>query len=116
MPVIADDHEEWRASPLFGLMRLLGILLFAVLVAYWAVFMFYTAEKEMMGGPQAVVAWYRHIGTYIQGGPGGTVYISPWSAVRFLMQQSVLMAITVGLWFGVGRKLRKSHASWMLNR
>jgi hypothetical protein len=40
VPLITHDREDWRDSPLFRLMRLLGVLLFAVLVAYWAILVF----------------------------------------------------------------------------
>jgi hypothetical protein len=103
MRVIADDHENWRASPLFRLMRLLAVLLFAVLMGYWVIFVFYTMERGITGGPQAVLVWYEHFGTQVQSGPNGTFYIRPWSAPRFLMQQSVVLAVTVGLWFAVKR-------------
>lgn len=105
MPLNTPGREDWHDSPLFRLMRLLGVLLFAVLVAYWAIFVFYTLEKGIAGGPQTVLAWYRHVGSsYVQGGPDGSISFPRWSAARFLIQQGVLLAVTVGLWFAVGRR------------
>jgi len=110
VPLITHDQEDWHDSPLFRLMRLLGVLLFAVLVAYWVAFVFNTLEREITGGPQAVLAWYRHVGsTPLRSGPDGRFSFPRWSAARFLMQQGVLLAVTVGLWFAVLRRPVKTQ-------
>jgi hypothetical protein len=102
MRILADDNESWAASPLVRLMRLLGLLLLAVLLAYWLLFAVYTIRNLILGGPQAVLAWYEHLETgnrYSASSEG--LSFPQWSAARFLLRQAILLAITVGLWFGV---------------
>lgn len=78
------------------MMRLLRVLLFAVLMAYWGIFVLYTVEKAITGGPHAVIAWYEHVET--EGDLSRR-----WNAERFLLTQTAALAITVGLWLTVRR-------------
>jgi ABC-type nitrate/sulfonate/bicarbonate transport system permease component len=97
-----DDDESWAASPLVRLIRLLGLVLLAVLLAYWLIFAVYTIKNLILGGPHAVLAWYMHVdGGYLHIESDGKIIIPQWSAAKFVLQQGILLAVTVGLWFGV---------------
>lgn len=67
-------------------------MLFWLLGAYWAVFIGYTVKNLVVGGPGAVVAWYKHISHT----SGLSLH---WDWHWFLAQQVAMLAITVTLWF-----------------
>ena len=92
-----EREESWTESPLFGLIRLLGRLLLALLLAYWAIFIVYSIGKMLLGGPHEVKAWYEHIES-----EGSVVFLPHWSATAFLLRQLLIAAITGGLWLSVG--------------
>ena len=97
-----DDDESWAASPLVRLIRLLGLVLLAVLLAYWLIFAVYTIKNLILGGPHAVLAWYEHLDTgnrYSASSEG--LGFPQWSAAKFVLRQGILLGVTVGLWFGV---------------
>ncbi len=92
-----EPEESWAESPLFGLIRLLGRLLLALLLAYWVIFILYSIGKMVLGGPHEVVAWYAHIEQ-----EGSVVFLPHWNPVAFLLRQLLMAAVTAGLWFAVG--------------
>lgn len=83
------------------LLRFSCRLLFAFLMAYWVIFVFYSIEKLIVGGPDAVVGWYQDVSsplTSIDDGRGGVGFrVEPWSLWSFLMRQLVVLAITAAL-------------------
>jgi len=100
------SEETWRESPLFGLIRLLGRLLLALLLAYWVIFILYSIGKMVLGGPHAVVAWYAHLEA-----EGSAVFLPHWNPVAFLLRQLLIVGITAGLWLGVGPRRRGERLS-----
>ena len=97
-----NSEESWTASPLFGLIRLLGRLQLALLLAYWVIFIVYSIGKMVLGGPHEVMRWYEHIES-----EGNVVFLPHWSATAFLLRQLLMVAITAGLWVGVGPRRGK---------
>lgn len=94
-----------------AIIRLVIGFLFWMLIAYWAAFVFNTIYYLATGGPERVVHWYMHIsgGMQILSVSNGTavVRLTPWNPRRFLVNQIILLAITVALYF-ISRRLRDS--------
>jgi hypothetical protein len=83
-----------------SLLRLLRLGLFALLVAYWAIFIGYTTTRLVSGGPAAVVDWYRHINRPLQ-----------WQWGAFLARQIVILALTATLGFFELRTVNRTPES-----
>jgi hypothetical protein len=75
-------------------------------IAYWVIFIFYTAEEFVTGGSSAVVHLYKHIGSspIVQRGDGW--FIPKWSWEKFLAKQFAILAITLALYFVERRSKR----------
>jgi hypothetical protein len=75
--------------------------LFALLVAYWLIFLGYTIQKLTVGGTTAVVAWYQHVGSQLipadHGVDGVAFRLRPWSLLSFLTRQLTILVITAVL-------------------
>jgi len=82
-----------------AILRIVGILLLSLLIAYWIGFVGYTIEKLVAGGPNAVLGWYQHISAThrLEG------LMRPWSWKAFLAQHFLLLLTTIALWFSTGR-------------
>jgi hypothetical protein len=79
--------------------------LMGLFIAYWVIFIFYTIEKFVTGGSNAVVGWYRHTNSsVVQRGDGWL--LSKWSWEKFLAQQFAILAITLALYFVERRSKR----------
>ena len=76
--------------------RLLRRCLTGLLVGYWLVFFFYTAEKFVTGGSSAVVSWYKHVGISLTH-QGDAWVLSPWSWGIFVSRQFALFGVTLAL-------------------
>jgi len=74
------------------ILRALRRVFIWLLGAYWLVFIGYTIKNLVAGGPGAVVGWYKHISHM----PGLSFR---WDWRVFLIQQVVMLAITLMLWF-----------------
>jgi hypothetical protein len=78
--------------------QLLRRCLLGLLIAYWVIFIFYTAEKFVTGGSSAVVGWYKHIdSSLVHRGDGW--FFAKWSWKKFLAGQFATIAITLALYF-----------------
>jgi hypothetical protein len=86
-----------------SIFRLVRRGLIWLLIAYWVIFFGYTIKNFAVGGPAAVVIWYRHI-SHVSGKP------FQWSWSGFLARQFAIFAITLALWF-VGRRTPGSATS-----
>jgi hypothetical protein len=70
-----------------SILRLLRRGLILLLITYWAVFISYTIKNLLVGGPGALVIWYRHI--------SNTLFY--WSWGKFVVQQAGILLLTLGL-------------------
>ena len=85
--------------------QLLRRCLMGLFIAYWVIFIFYTVEKFVTGGSNAVVGWYRHIdSSVVQRGDG--LFFTKWSWEKFLVRQFAILAITLALYFVERRSKR----------
>jgi hypothetical protein len=71
---------------------------FWLLLVYWLIFIGYTVKNLVAGGSGAAVIWYRHIS-------GGAV---KWDWRVFLLQQGVILAVTLASWFFGRRPVARS--------
>jgi hypothetical protein len=83
-----------------SILRAVRHFLILLLGVYWIVFIGYTIKNLVTGGPNAVVAWYRHLSQ-----ASGLSFGWDWRV--FLAQQFGMLAITLMLWFF----LRPLHSS-----
>ena len=93
--------------------QLLRRCFLGLLIAYWVIFIFYTAEKFVTGGSSAVIGWYQHIDSSPVHRGDGWIF-AKWSWEKFLAGQVVTLAITVALYFAgrqPKRMLRKEDDS-----
>jgi hypothetical protein len=91
------------------ILRTLAGGLFWILIACWAIFVFYSIVYFVEGGPDRVVHWYMHISgsMKILSVSNGTavVRLTPWNPRRFLATQIAILGITIALFF-LRRRLR----------
>lgn len=84
------------------ILRALRRVLIWFFCAYWVMFIGYTIKNLLIGGPRAVVVWYRHIS-------GGAFR---WDWRVFMAEQLAIFAITLILYFfgqrSSRREIRKS--------
>ncbi len=81
------------------MLRLVRHTLIWLLGVYWIIFIGYTIKNLVAGGPDAVVAWYKHISR--------TSALSiHWDWRVFLARQIALVGVTLLLWF-FGRPSRR---------
>ncbi len=76
--------------PLLPYVRLLARLLFATLAAWWCLFIAWSLFLLLETGPNAVLAWYRHIGSRVS--PP-----APDALMNFILQIAAALSITFGL-------------------
>ena len=92
----ADGETTMKMAKI--IFQLLRRFLLGLLIAYWVVFVFYTAEKFLTGGSSAVVGWYEHIdSSLVHRGDGW--FLTKWSWGKFLAGQFATLAITLALYF-----------------
>jgi hypothetical protein len=88
---------------------------FALLVAYWVIFLGYTIEKLTVGGTTAVVGWYRHVSSPLipmDDGRGGVGFrVEPWSLWSFLMRRLLILVTTAALAVPVFRWKKQGRIS-----
>ena len=112
------DNDKATMNLLKVIIRLVIGFLFWMLIASWAVFVFNTIYYLATGGPERVVHWYMHIsgGIQILSVSNGTavVRLTPWNLRRFLVNQIVLLAITVALYFLRRRPSRFGTSSGLI--
>ena len=95
-PTNGNPTMKRLLAAILGLARILSW----ILIFYWMVFIYYTVEKAFVGGPNAVVTWYKHI--------SGTDYY--WSWTRFLTAQAGILAVTAVLYLCGRRETRRSRS------
>jgi hypothetical protein len=101
---------------IFGhIIRFIVRLLFALLVAYWVIFLGYTIEKLTVGRTAAVVGWYQHVSSPfipIDDGRGGVGFrVDAWSLRSFLIRQLVILVITAAVAIPVFRWKKQARIS-----
>ena len=86
---------------LLNIFRFSVRFLFALFVAYWAIFLIYTMKNLVIGGPKAVVAWYEHIDTHIVRTESTTetfgLSIRSWDWKLFLERQVAILVLTAAV-------------------
>lgn len=78
--------------------------LLCLLLPYWATFIGYSVVKLIEGGPNEVMAWYKHLGTWVVAGKGPlgdgpTFFIHKFDWRQFLAIQIFCLAVTLVLCF-----------------
>ena len=75
--------------------------LFWILIAYLAVFVYYTIVYLFAGGWDRVVHWYKHISGGMQilsvSNGAAVVRLTPWNPRRFQATQIAILGITIAL-------------------
>jgi len=103
--LIINDERQSSMKTLRIIFQLLRRCLMGLFIAYWVIFIFYTVEKFVTGGSNAVVGWYRHIdSSVVQRGDG--LFFTKWSWEKFLVRQFAILAITLALYFVERRSKR----------
>jgi hypothetical protein len=74
---------------IFIILRMVRRVAIWLLTAYWLIFLGYTIKNFVEGGSTAVVGWYKHI--------SGNPFQWHWGV--FLLQQIVMLALTLALYF-----------------